>query len=58
MSNHNPYAEPMGAGALEVETLCTRGLRLASKRKLGREFRSKLAASMLGSSETVSGTGK
>ena len=50
--------ESMGEDALEVETLCTRGLLLASKKKLGRDFRSKLAASMLGSAEQVSGKGK
>jgi hypothetical protein len=50
--------ESMGPDTLEVETLCTRGLLLASKKKLGRDFRSKLAASMLGSSDKVSGKRK
>ncbi len=45
-----------GAATLEVETLCTRGLLLASKRKLSREIRSKFAKSMLESSKTVIGS--
>jgi hypothetical protein len=40
---------------LAVRTLCTRGLLLASKRKLSREVRSKLATSMLESSKAVIG---
>jgi len=44
-----------GAAALEVETLCTRGLLLASKKKLSRDVRSKFARSMLESSKAVIG---
>lgn len=44
-----------GANALNVDTICTRGLLLASKRKLSREVRSKLSALMLESSATVIG---
>jgi cytochrome b involved in lipid metabolism len=44
-----------GGQTLDVDTVCTRGLLLASKRKLSRELRSKLATSMLESSETVIG---
>ena len=47
-----------GTNALDVETICTRGLLLASKRKLSREIRSKLSALMLQSSETVIGDDK
>jgi hypothetical protein len=47
-----------GANALNVDTICTRGLLLASKRKLSREIRSKLSALMLESSETVIGDDK
>lgn len=44
-----------GDGALDVNTICTRGLLLASKRKLDRGLRSKLSAVMLESSATVIG---
>jgi len=44
-----------GDAALDVNTICTRGLLLASKRKLERELRSKLSAVMLESSATVIG---
>jgi TRAP-type uncharacterized transport system substrate-binding protein len=44
-----------GVGGLEVETLCTRGLLLASKQKLDRDVRSQLAKTMLESSKTVIG---
>lgn len=44
-----------GADALNVDTICTRGLLLASKRKLSREVRSKLSAVMLEFSATVIG---
>jgi len=47
-----------GAGALNVDTICTRGLLLASKRKLSRELRSKLSAVMLEFSATVIGEDK
>jgi hypothetical protein len=44
-----------GPGALNVDTICTRGLLLASKRKLSREVRSMLSAVMLESSASVIG---
>ncbi len=47
-----------GADALNVETICTRGLLLASKKKLSREVRSKLSAVMLESSAVVIGDGR
>jgi TRAP-type uncharacterized transport system substrate-binding protein len=46
-----------GDRSLDVETICTRGLLLASKRKLSRDLRSKLSKAMLQSSETVIGAG-
>ena len=44
-----------GKNSLDVNTICTRGLLLASKRKLGRDLRSKLSAVMLESATTVIG---
>jgi hypothetical protein len=47
--------ETSGQSSLDVNTICTRGLLLASKRKLGRDLRSKLSTVMLESSATVIG---
>ena len=47
--------ETSGKNSLDVNTICTRGLLLASKRKLGRDLRSKLSAVMLESATTVIG---
>ena len=47
-----------GDQSLDVDTVCTRGLLLASKRKLSRDLRSKLSTSMLESSKAVIGEGK
>ena len=41
--------------SIEVETLCTRGLILASKSKLGRDARSKLSRMMLQSGDEIIG---
>jgi hypothetical protein len=47
-----------GKTSLDVDTICTRGMILASKLKLGRDIRSKLSAAMLESSTTVIGEDK
>jgi len=47
-----------GDHSLDINTICTRGMLLASKSKLNRELRSKLSKSMLESAGTVSGEGK
>jgi len=43
-------------GALEIDTLCTRGLMLASKGKLDKDLRSNLSALMLKSSAKIIGS--
>lgn len=47
-----------GARRLSVDTVCTRGLLLASKRKLSREFRSRLSRAMLESGDKIIDPGK
>lgn len=42
--------------SLEIDTLCTRGLMLASKEKLGKELRSQLSTLMLKSSAKIIGS--
>lgn len=47
-----------GDDSLDVDTICTRSLLLASKSKLSREIRSKLSSAMFESSATVFGEDK
>lgn len=47
-----------GSAALEVETICTRSLLLASKAKLDRNMRSQLSHVMLNSSKSIIGKGE
>jgi hypothetical protein len=46
---------PHDRRAIEVETICTRSLLIASKEKLDRETRSKLSSMMLDSSKSIIG---
>ena len=46
-----------GSAALEVDTICTRSLLLASKTKLDRDMRSQLSHVMLNSSKSIIGKG-